>query len=259
MQLWQTTGIVFFVYVVLVVAVRGPRGRAARRVIGGSACGLMTLVGSVLTRDFPLFQDWIWPPLTLLIAYWSSGPLFIAPVPTQEQALASLDERASMLNLARRTPRIVAELLEASYVGIYPLVLVALMLHLGLSPNPDASHFWSVILVTDYVCFGFLPWVQTRPPRALEPGEPWTSSIRRFNLRLLGAASIQVNTFPSGHAAEALAAGLLVLDTPTSVAGPMFIGALAVSAGAVLGRYHYLADVLAGWVVAGLVWFSLSG
>jgi hypothetical protein len=30
----------------------------------------------------------------------------------------------------------------------------------------------------------------------------------------------------------------------------MFAAALAVSAGAVLGRYHYAADAIAGWAVA---------
>ena len=115
------------------------------------------------------------------------------------------------------------------------------------------------MLITDFVCFGVLPWVQTRPPRALEAGDPWPSSFRAFNLRLLGATSIQVNTFPSGHAAEALAAALLVLGAPPGVVVMMFAAALAVSAGAVLGRYHYLADALAGWAVAVAVfWACLS-
>jgi hypothetical protein len=38
----------------------------------------------------------------------------------------------------------------------------------------------------------------------------------------------------------------------------MFLGAIAVSAGAVLGRYHYLADALAGWIVAIGVWVALT-
>ena len=67
---------------------------------------------------------------------------------------------------------------------------------------------------------------------------------------MLGATSIQVNTFPSGHAAEGLVAFLLVLATPPWIVGPMLLAAMAVSAGAVLGRYHYLADAVAGWFVA---------
>jgi membrane-associated phospholipid phosphatase len=71
---------------------------------------------------------------------------------------------------------------------------------------------------------------------------------------LLGKTSIQVNTFPSGHAAEALAAFLLVLDAPALIATAMLLNALAISAGAVFGRYHFAADILAGWAVAVVVW-----
>ncbi len=160
--------------------------------------------------------------------------------------------------MARRTPRALAEILEAAYAGVYLLIPLALLVRIWFVPPADVDRFWSVVLITDFVCFGVLPWVQTRPPRALEAGEPWPSSFRAFNLRLLGATSIQVNTFPSGHAAEALAAALLVLGAPPVIVALMFAAALAVSAGAVLGRYHYFADALAGWVVAVGVFWMLS-
>jgi hypothetical protein len=38
----------------------------------------------------------------------------------------------------------------------------------------------------------------------------------------------------------------------------MFLAALAVSAGAVLGRYHYLLDALTGWAVALVVFRVLA-
>ena len=97
------------------------------------------------------------------------------------------------------------------------------------------------------------PW----PTGDAPTGEPWRSTIRAFNLRIAGSASIGVNTFPSGHAAEALAAALLVLDAPLPVVTVMFLNALAISAGAVLGRYHYAADALSGWLVALAVWFAM--
>jgi membrane-associated phospholipid phosphatase len=66
--------------------------------------------------------------------------------------------------------------------------------------------------------------------------------------------SVRVNTFPSGHAAEALAAALLTTAAPAPVPILMLLNALAVSAGAVLGRYHYAVDAVAGWLVAAAVW-----
>ena len=37
----------------------------------------------------------------------------------------------------------------------------------------------------------------------------------------------------------------------------MFVNAAAVSAAAVLGRYHYTADAFAGWAVALVVWLGV--
>ena len=45
---------------------------------------------------------------------------------------------------------------------------------------------------------------------------------------------------------------------PVPVVCAMFVGALAISAGAVLGRYHYALDALAGWLVAVVVWLVVT-
>ena len=254
MESWQIAGVIFFGYVILVGAVRSPGPAALRRVLSGAVAGLVVLAVSMFASQPPALNHWIWPPLVLLIAYWSSGLLFVKPSIPQESALRWLDDRLDIRAISRRTPQPVAEVLEAAYAGVYLLVPLALLIYLRHSPSPDPGTFWSVVLITDFVCFGVLPWVQTRPPRALEDAEPWVSSLRRFNLRVLGATSIQVNTFPSGHAAEGLAAALLVLAAPAGIVFAMLIAGLAVSAGAVLGRYHYLADALAGWVVAVVVY-----
>jgi membrane-associated phospholipid phosphatase len=75
-----------------------------------------------------------------------------------------------------------------------------------------------------------------------------------INLRLLGSASIHVNTCPSGHAAEALVAALLVSSASAPVFAAVLFAAAAVPAGAVYGRYHYALDAMSGWVVALVVW-----
>ena len=254
MESWQIAGVIFFGYVILMGAVRSPDPAAALRVLSGAVAGLVVLAVSMFTSQPPALNHWIWPPLVLLIAYWSSGLLFVKPSIAQERALRWLDDRLDIRAVSRRTPRPVAEVLEAAYAGVYLLIPLALLISFQYSSSPDPGTFWSVVLITDFICFGVLPWVQTRPPRALEDAEPWVSSLRRFNLRVLGATSIQVNTFPSGHAAEGLVAALLVLVAPPGIVIAMLIAALAVSAGAVLGRYHYLADALAGWVVAVVVY-----
>jgi membrane-associated phospholipid phosphatase len=257
LRLWQLASAAFFLYVAAVSSWQGLSRHAARQALAGAAVGLAVLALSSAVESATL-SLWIWPPALLLIGYWSSGRLFVAPRASHEAALAWLDTRVGISTIARRLPRAIAEILEAAYAGVYLLIPIALAIRISYLASPSSDTFWAVVLVTDYVCFGVLPWVQTRPPRALEASDPWASSLRRFNLRLLGAASIQVNTFPSGHAAEALVAALMVVGAPPAIVVLMFVAAIAVSAGAVLGRYHYLLDALTGFVVALVVFRVLT-
>ena len=255
MTRWVAASVLFFAYVIVVAAVV-PRLTRTRRVqaAAGAALGLAL---SALTAAVPyqtVLHDWILPPVLLLLAYWSSGLLFAGPMAWAEATLESIDAALAVDAIARNTPRWIAEVLEAAYAGVYPLIPIAFGIHTLGGPNPNPERFWTVILVTDYICFGLLPWVQTRPPRAFRTEDPWRSRIRAFNLRLLGRASIKVNTFPSGHAAEALAAALLVSDGRAPLALAVAVAAVLVTAGTVLGRYHYAADAIAGWAVALGVW-----
>jgi hypothetical protein len=255
---WVAASVAFFVYVAVLAAAL-PRLARRARILAAAGAFAGLVLSAVATRqpDDGILIDWIVPPALLLLGYWSSGLLFSAPMPRAERALAAGDAALNVDRCARAAPRWLAELLEFAYAGVYPLIPIALIIHLATSANPDVDRFWTVILVTDYVCFAVLPWVQTRPPRAFRAVDPWVARVRQFNLRVVGKASIQVNTFPSGHAAEGLAAALLVLDAPWPLALYVAIGAVLVSAGAVLGRYHYAADAIAGWFVAIGVWWVL--
>ena len=254
MRLWEAASVVFFLYVGIAGAFGRRPSRTRLLLYLGVGTGLLLAAGVSRLPDVPILHDWLVPPAILLLGYWTSGLLFVAPRPGQERALAALDKRLRIDDIARRVPASLAFVLEAAYAGVYLLIPLALVVHLWLVAEPSAERFWNVILVTDFVCFGFLVWVQTRPPRALQSADPWSSSARTFNLTMLGATSIQVNTFPSGHAAEALAAALLVIGAPVPIVVTIAVTALAISAGTVLGRYHYAADSIAGWMVAIAVW-----
>jgi membrane-associated phospholipid phosphatase len=257
MQAWHAATATFFLYIAVAAAFM-PRLDAVKRRLAftGAAIGVTVTFGSYLIPH-PVLNDWVLPPLVLLVGYWTSGLLFVAPMPRAECRLLAIDRKLRVTRIAAGAPRLLAELLELAYAAVYPVIPIALIVYLVTIGAQDAGRFWTVILVTDYICFGMLPWVQTRPPRALEAGSPWLARFRAVNLRLLGKTSIQVNTFPSGHAAEALAAALLVIAAPAPVVVVMFLIAAAISVGAVLGRYHYAADVLAGWAVAMAVWLAV--
>jgi hypothetical protein len=251
---WRLGSLVFFGYVLVVAA--GLRGlpRAARlRAAAGAIGGMLLLAVSARLPADGIANVWLLPPAALLIGYWTSGLLFVAPMPQAERALIRIDEILAIDAIAARTPRLVAEVLELAYIGVYPLIPIAL--YLALRDGVTADRFWTVILLTDYVCFGMLPWIQTRPPRAVGFATPWQSAWRGVNMRVVDASSVQVNTFPSGHAAEAVAAALLVSGSPAPVVILMCLAAAAISAGAVFGRYHYAADAIAGWAVAVAVYY----
>ena len=260
MTVWPLASGLFFGYAAGVAAAM-PRQAWPRRRAGLTlaSAGMALSIAAARLPFTPILHDWLLPPALLLLGYWTSGLLFVAPMPRAERLLFAIDDALRIRAIAARMPRAAAEFLELAYVGVYPLVAVALIIELTLTATPDPQLFWTVILVTDYICFAVLPWVQTRPPRFLEGSDPWPARFRRFNLRLMGAASIQVNTFPSGHAAEALAAALLVLDAPLPWVVWMFFNAAAVSAGTVFGRYHYALDAITGWGVALIVWLALAG
>jgi hypothetical protein len=254
MHPWQTAAGVYFLYIGLVAAIL-PRlaSRRRRLAFAGAAVGLLA-AASAMVVSHEILNDWVIPPVVLLIAYWTSGLLFVAPMPEVERRLLAFDRRLAVSRLAAGAPRVVAEFLELAYAAVYPAIPIALAIRV-IAIEADASRFWTVILITDFLCFGMLPWVQTRPPRSVEQSPPWHARLRALNVGLLGRTSIHANTFPSGHAAEALAAALLVLGAPAPLVVGMFFGAVSISAGAVLGRYHYAADAIAGWGVAFVVWW----
>jgi hypothetical protein len=254
---WAIASVLYFVYIA-VVALFLPRlsARARVKACAAALCGCVVAAVATFTGAFR-WRLVLLPPLTLLLAYWTSGLLWTGPMLRIERFLVRTDQAFGIIAIAARTPRLVAEALEFAYAAVYPLIPIAFAIHMLLGTDPDADRFWTVILATDFICFGMLPWIQTRPPRALEPGRPWTSRFRAFNVKLLGETSIGVNTVPSGHAAEAFAAALLVSTAPFPVNAVVWIAALGVTAGAVLGRYHFAVDALAGWLVALIVWLAL--
>ena len=254
MASWAAASVPYFLYIGVTAAVM-PRlaGRSRVRAFAVAGLGLLVAVAGGYSPAFWL-RLVLLPPLVLLLAYWSSGLLWTGAMPRVERALIRSDQALRIPALAARLPRIVIAILETAYTGIYPIIPIALLLHLHYSASPDADRFWTVILVTDFVCFGMLPWIQTRPPRAIEPAPPWRSPLRSFNVGMLARLSVGVNTVPSGHAAEALAAALVLSDAPAALAVWMWLAAAAISAGAVFGRYHYAVDAIAGWIVALVVW-----
>lgn len=202
------------------------------------------------------------PSAVLLAGYWLSGLLFVRPDLRVERWLQSVDDRvlrrSGVLACFHRAPRAVREFFELSYLLVYLAVPAGATMVVASGHAGYIDRFWTVVLLAEFACYGMLPWVQTRPPRALESGTGRTAhdtGVRRLNLRIVNQASIQVNTLPSGHAAGAFATALAVTSiTPAAGVGFLLL-ALSISIATVVGRYHYVVDTVLGAFVALAVWW----
>ena len=258
---WIT--VAYFAYLAGAAAVVPRLGRPQRgRAIGAAIAVVMAVLAAAAfgTRAM-VWRDWI-PVTYILIGYWLPALLVTRTNPAFERRLLTLDRHwlgiENVTTIGERAPRPVIELLEFAYLLCSPMIPIGLACLYVAGLREEADRFWTAVLLAVFGCYGVLPWLPTRPPRAIE-GEPKHSFglIRRVNLRVLGRASIQLNTFPSGHAAASLATALAVGARLPLAGLPLGLLALAIAIGSVVGRYHYAADALAGAALA-LLGFVIS-
>ena len=138
---------------------------------------------------------------------------------------------------------------EVGYLLCYPMVPASFLVVWIGGTSVDVNRFWLAVLMSGFACYGSLPWLAARPPRLLPDAAPREHPVARMNVRLLSRVSHNLTTFPSGHVAVSFAAALCVASV-SPIAGLAFaLVAVAISVGAITGRYHYVMDVAAGAVV----------
>jgi membrane-associated phospholipid phosphatase len=253
---WITLGYFAYLAIVGLSASIPPARRRVVILLGISvATVIVGLANAPLSPVTAIVRDWL-PGAYLLLGYWLSGLFFVAADRQIERLLLAGDERvfaAGLERFVRRAPRVVLEYFELTYLFCYPLVPAGLaVLYLSGMPE-EANRFWTIVLLATFLAYGALPWMPTRPPRALESEvaiEGRGLLVRRLNLAVLRQASIQVNTFPSGHAAAAFATALALAQSLPVASAAFFVVAVSIAVASVLGRYHYVADALLGGLAA---------
>jgi membrane-associated phospholipid phosphatase len=221
--------VVYFLYLFIASAFSEvSMGRRAR------VAALALLVIAALL-GFSLDQRWLrwmrdWMPIVYLLAAYRMPALLVsAPSVDMDLKLAAFDSRCfggKEIALAERLPRWCLEVLELAYLLCYPLIPAGWISLRVLSGARQQEQYW-----TD----------------AARSTRSW---LRRLNLRVLGQMSVQLNTFPSGHVATSFAAALAAAATAPMAGVLLGFTSLAIMLASVVGRYHYVADVLAGVVVS---------
>jgi hypothetical protein len=261
---WQWVAVSYVSYLAVASLLR-PEFRKARLPLCAAAVAAWAVlaIGLRVGGPDPLAAslDVVLPAVVLLVGYWLSGLLFVRCDHRIERWLSSVDgallARSGVLAWFDRAPRAVVEFFELSYLLVYVVVPAGAATLAAAGHADQVGRFWTIVLVAEFTCYGILPWIQTRPPRAIAM-MPAPSArralVRRLNLRIAERASIQANTLPSGHAAGAVATALAVGSTMPAAGGVFLAIAVSIAVAAVLGRYHYAVDSALGVLVAVLAW-----
>ena len=251
--------LVYFLFFSVLTWIRplAPQKRLWAAVLGvaGLVCTSAVLLAETIlpSRSAVLVRDWL-PVGMMLLAYRQGGHFFTRPNARLQGWLERLDERwlGRVLPYFTR-PSPAGTYLETAYLACYWMIPSALaVLYVG-NARDAVEEFWSVVLPAGFVCYGMVPFFQTLPPRAKEEEQRFGSApgiLRRVNLGVLSHGSIRANTFPSAHVAAPLAASLVVLRHVPAGGAVLLWLSLSIAVAAVLRRYHFALDVLAGAAVA---------
>lgn len=263
----ESVAAAYFAYLCAVALILPPWPRRTQAAIATGAAAVV-LFAPRLWSGSPaadLVRDWL-PALYLVIGYWLSGWYYVAPMERVEARFLQIDRwilgQDSGSALVETLPRAALEVLEFAYVTCFLFVPGGLLV-LALAGHRDAAdRFWTLVLLGEFGSFAMLPWIQTRPPRALEAQgaiDRRPLFMRHMNRLQVSTVSIGVNTFPSGHVAGALATAIAIAEVIPAWT-PWLLGVVAaIAVAAVLGRYHFFIDAVAGALLTLVSWIVVRG
>jgi len=230
--------------------------RLARRVQVTALSLLLLAIVWFISGQPALIRDWA-PALYILAGYYISGMTFVRPSEPLERWLMKWDVRWLHEPTTQFSgwPPLLLAYLDLVYTMTFMLLPAGLAVILLTGHRELVDRYWTIVTAAELGAFTPLALVQTRPPWVVEQrADLPDGAVRRMAERAVQQMSIGVNTFPSGHAAGSLGIALAVSHA-VPVAGLVFgVIALSISVACVVGRYHYVVDVLAGVALALTVW-----
>jgi hypothetical protein len=261
MRTAEWINLTFFSFFVIASWLRPLTSRARLAIAAIGATGIGLIVAAQLAHWLlPFFtvsvaRDWL-PAALMPMVYWQAGRFSSTVNERFQTRLQRLDDkllRRWMPSLSTKPGyRWVAICLELAYLSCYALVPLGLGVLYFAHMRQHTTEYWSVVLSATYPCYAFTAFVPTLPPRLIETGSMLlsTGKIRGLNLWIVRWFSIKLNTFPSAHVTATLGASLVLLHFVPTIGLVFLLVSIGIALGAVLGRYHYAADVLLGGALA---------
>jgi membrane-associated phospholipid phosphatase len=199
-------------------------------------------------------RDWL-PALIILMGYFATGAFYVEPSLRVEAWLKRWDDWLIGAHTFDRLPAALCLYLDVVYDLCFLMIPAGFAVLLWAGGAALADRFWTLVLAAEFCAFGTLPWLQARPPWALEGRRAADrTTIRRFSLFWVNHTSIRANTFPSGHASASLAVSLALAPAAPWAAVVFGIFAVSIAVGSVVGRFHYAIDAITGLLLAIAVW-----
>ena len=257
MRSFEQIGFLYFSY--LIVACWWPPLTGRRRafvIVSSASCA--GVVWAIAHAAPAVLRDWA-PLAYILAGYFLSGFLFAAPSLEIESWLMRWDRRLLGDPATRFVgwPRMLVASLELIYMGCFLLIPAGLVILLYAGHTALVDRYWTMVMGAEFAAFAPLALIQTRPPWALErKPELADPAIHRLASQMVQHLTIGVNTFPSGHAAGSLAVALAVAGALPGPGALLLLLAIAIGIACVVGRYHYVVDVVAGAAVAMVLWLA---
>lgn len=251
----ERIAVAYFVYLAVVAWLRAVERRRRIALTALAACAVALIL--LTAWHAPLWlREWA-PLASLLAGYYASASVFVAPSPAVEQWLAAWDRRLLGDPSTRFAawPRMLVAGLEIIYMGCFLLIGAGFLILTAGGYRSLADRYWTLVVAAEFGSFAPLAFVQTRPPWALER-KPVLADRRVHDLaaRMVQQFTIHVNTFPSGHVAGSLAVALAVIGVMPWAGTALLVLAVLIALACLVGRYHYVVDVVAGAVLAFSLW-----
>ncbi len=164
--------------------------------------------------------------------------------------------KAGMQRAIESLGPLLAGYLELCYLLVYAVGPFAVAVLYGQRRRDAVNQVLLVYLFGTLLSYALFPYFPSDPPRVIFGGSDAPhilTPIRQFNLWIVNGYGIHSSVFPSAHVSSAFSAAwalLLALPSRRRYGYAMLVYAVSVSIATVYGRYHYAADVAAGFGIS---------